>query len=68
MSKLNQSYYSQSELIQIAENCNSINELSEASKALKFLHETCEENVFLSGFNILAHFKIRQLLKISKKP
>lgn len=61
-------YYTNAELILIAENCNSIVELSNATEALKYIHEETNEIIFLSGFNILAHFKIRQLLKIKKKP
>ena len=68
MSKPNQAYYSKTELVQIAENCNSVVEITTASKALKYLHEETEENIFLSGFNILAHLRIRQLLKIKKHP
>jgi hypothetical protein len=61
-------YYSKSELIQIAESCNTIVELSTAGQAIKYLYETCNENIFLSGFQILAHYKIRQLLINKNNP
>ncbi len=54
------------ELVQLLENCKTVIEITDVSKALKYLHEEHNANISLHSFHLLALMRVRQLLKIKK--
>ena len=56
--------FSDADLVNLAQNCETILELVKVSEALKFLYEEHNANVNLHGFKLLTHLRIRTLINI----
>jgi|LUMU01.1.fsa_nt_gb hypothetical protein len=54
--------YSDSELVTMAQNCETILELIKIAETLKYLYEDHGQNISLHGFRLLTHLRVRQLI------
>ena len=58
--------FSNTELVQLAENSKSISEIMKVAEALRFLIDEHNANISAEGFNLISLMRIRQLIHLPK--